>query len=148
VSDKGVSDLIDALGELGETGFRPRLSIVGEGPERIAILRRVRELGLEQQVTFTGIKRGHELARFLARHRVMAGPPRWAEPFGIVALEGIACGCAVVGTNLGGLPDRAAARALCSRCAPRIAENRAIPESARPPFHSPLKPAHDLPVGH
>ena len=30
---------------------------------------------------------------------------RWAEPFGIVALEGIACGCAVVGTALGGLPE-------------------------------------------
>jgi glycogen synthase len=105
VSDKGVSDLIDALGDLGQTGFRPRLSIVGEGPERIAILRRVRELGLEEQVTFTGIQRGAELGRFLARHRVMAVPSRWAEPFGIVALEGIACGCAVVGTNLGGLPE-------------------------------------------
>jgi len=35
----------------------------------------------------------------------MAVPSRWAEPFGIVALEGIACGCAVVGTALGGLPE-------------------------------------------
>jgi glycogen synthase len=105
VSDKGVLDLIDALGQLGRTGFQPRLSIVGEGPERTAILRRVREFGLEQQVTFIGIKRGPELARFLARHRVMAVPSRWAEPFGIVALEGIACGCAVVGTSLGGLPE-------------------------------------------
>ena len=35
----------------------------------------------------------------------MAIPSRWAEPFGIVALEGIACGCAVVGTALGGLPE-------------------------------------------
>ena len=35
----------------------------------------------------------------------MAVPSRWAEPFGIVALEGIACGCVVVGTNLGGLPE-------------------------------------------
>ena len=105
VSDKGVADLIDALGQLAQTGFRPRLSIVGDGPERFAIRTRVRELGLEQQVTFTGIKRGSGLARFIARHRVMAVPSRWAEPFGIVALEGIACGCAVVGTSLGGLPE-------------------------------------------
>jgi glycogen synthase len=105
VSDKGVADLIDALGQLGQTGARPRLSIVGDGPERAAILTRVRELGLEQQVTFTGIMHGSELARFVARHRVMAVPSRWAEPFGIVALEGIACGCAVVGTSLGGLPE-------------------------------------------
>jgi glycogen(starch) synthase len=105
VSDKGVPDLIDALGELCQAGFRPRLSIVGDGPERTAILSKVGELGLEQQVTFHGIKRGAELARFVARHRVMAVPSRWAEPFGIVALEGIACGCAVVGTSLGGLPE-------------------------------------------
>jgi glycogen synthase len=105
VSDKGVMDLINALGQLARTGFRPGLSIVGDGPEHAAILTRVRELGLEQQVTFTGIKGGSELARFLARHRVMAVPSRWAEPFGIVALEGIACGCAVVGTSLGGLPE-------------------------------------------
>jgi glycogen synthase len=105
VSDKGVSDLIDALGQLGQAGFRPRLSIVGDGPERPAILKRVGELGLTTQVTFTGVKRGPDLARFLARHRVMAVPSRWAEPFGIVALEGIACGCVVVGTGLGGLPE-------------------------------------------
>ena len=28
VSDKGISDLVGALGQLGQTGFRPRLSIV------------------------------------------------------------------------------------------------------------------------
>ena len=105
VSDKGVSDLIEAMGELGRAGFRPRLSIVGDGPERPAILTRVEGLGLGPQVTFTGVKRGSELARFVARHRVMAVPSRWAEPFGIVALEGIACGCAIVGTALGGLPE-------------------------------------------
>jgi glycogen(starch) synthase len=105
VSDKGVTDLIDALGQLGRAGFRPRLSIVGDGPERPAILTRVEELGLGEQVTFTGAKLGAELARFVARHRVMAVPSRWAEPFGIVALEGIACGCVVVGTSLGGLPE-------------------------------------------
>ena len=101
VSDKGVSDLIDALGQLGRAGCRPRLSIVGDGPERAAILARVRELGLGQQVTFTGTKHGSDLARFVARHRVMAVPSRWAEPFGIVALEGIACARLSVPTSAG-----------------------------------------------
>jgi glycogen(starch) synthase len=105
VSDKGVTDLIDALGQLGQVGFRPRLSIVGDGAERPAILARVGELGLGPQVTFTGVKRGSELARLVARHRVMAVPSRCAEGFGLVALEGIACGCVIVGTHLGGLPE-------------------------------------------
>jgi glycosyltransferase involved in cell wall biosynthesis len=105
VSEKGVPDLIDALGQLGQAGFRPRLSIVGDGPERATILARVEALDLGSQVTFTGIKCGSQLARFVARHRVMAVPSRCAEGFGLVALEGIACGCVVVGTSLGGLPE-------------------------------------------
>jgi len=105
VSDKGGGNLLDALRELGQTGFRPRLSIVGEGPGRAFLTARIRHLGLQQQVTLTGIKRGFELARFLARHRVMAVPSRCAEGFGLVALEGIACGCAIVGSHIGGLPE-------------------------------------------
>ena len=38
VSVKGVSDLIDAMAHLGLASFRPRLSIVGDGPERSAIM--------------------------------------------------------------------------------------------------------------
>jgi glycogen synthase len=105
VSDKGVVDLVEAIGQLGQAGLRPRLSIVGDGPERPAILTRVEALGLGPQVTFTGIKRGSALARFVARHRVMGVPSRCAEGFGLVAIEGIACGCVIVGTHLGGLPE-------------------------------------------
>ena len=38
-------------------------------------------------------------------HQIMVVPSRWLEPFGIVALEGIACGCVVVGSAGGGLKD-------------------------------------------
>jgi glycogen(starch) synthase len=105
IRDKGIADLIDALAELGRTGFRPRLSIVGDGPGRPHILTRVKGLGLEQQVSLIGIRRGSELARFLARHRVMVVPSRCVEAFGLVAIEGIACGCVLVGSHIGGLPE-------------------------------------------
>ena len=35
----------------------------------------------------------------------MVVPSLWDEPFGIVALEGIACGCVVIGSEGGGLKD-------------------------------------------
>ena len=41
----------------------------------------------------------------LNRHRILVVPSSYNEPFGIVALEGIACGCAVIGTAGGGLPE-------------------------------------------
>jgi glycogen(starch) synthase len=105
VSEKGVTDLLDAMSYLGKVAVRPRLSIVGNGPEYQTLVTRVGELGLRKQVDFMGVKRGVELARFIARHRIMVVPSRWVETFGIVALEGIACGCVVVGTDRGGLPE-------------------------------------------
>jgi glycosyltransferase involved in cell wall biosynthesis len=35
----------------------------------------------------------------------MVIPSRWTEPFGLVALEGIACGLVAIGSSNGGLPD-------------------------------------------
>ena len=105
VPDKGVEDLIRAFGQLSQTGLRPQLSIVGDGPDLSYLLGLVSELHLTQQVKFVGVKHGQELARFIARHRIMAVPSRWPEPFGIVALEGLACGCVLVGTTGGGLPE-------------------------------------------
>ena len=45
------------------------------------------------------------LANELARHRFMVVPSRYEEPFGIVALEGLASGCIPVVSRQGGLTD-------------------------------------------
>jgi glycogen(starch) synthase len=57
------------------------------------------------QVDFVGHKNRDELVRLLNAHQIMVIPSRWQEPFGVVALEGIACGCVVVGSAGGGLKD-------------------------------------------
>src|SRR6202021_2623014 len=56
-------------------------------------------------VHFTGYANGHNLARLLNAHRLIVIPSIWQEPFGIVALEGMACGCVPVGSAGGGLCD-------------------------------------------
>ena len=105
VSEKGVDILLYALGELGGQGLRPNLTVVGAGPEQAALQALTVSLGLSEQVRFRGSLTGEPLAREIARHRVMVVPSSYEEPFGIVALEGIACGCMVVGTDGGGLPE-------------------------------------------
>jgi glycosyltransferase involved in cell wall biosynthesis len=105
VSDKGVDLLVDAMGRLGQIGLRPRLSIVGEGPEEQALKALASAVGVTDQVEFLGLRVDEDLVRILNAHEILVVPSRYNEPFGIVALEGIACGCAVVASAGGGLPD-------------------------------------------
>ena len=105
VSDKGADLLLQALKLLQNDGLTPDLTIVGSGPEEQNLRQLAVELGLDRQVTFAGQKSGAALAEFLNRHRILVVPSRWTEPFGIVALEGIACGCVVIGSEKGGLKE-------------------------------------------
>lgn len=105
VSDKGADLLLQSLAKLKDMGLQPSLTIIGKGVEETQLRKQVKELKLDNQVTFVGIKVEHELAELLNRHKIMVVPSRWNEPFGIVALEGIACGCVVVGSEGGGLKD-------------------------------------------
>ncbi|MBA3710884.1 MAG: glycosyltransferase family 4 protein [Pyrinomonadaceae bacterium] len=105
VSDKGADLLLDALAKLKACGLTPRLTIVGGGPEKAALHQQAEDLRVHDQIDFAGIKTHSELPQILNAHRILVVPSRWHEPFGIVALEGIACGCTVVGSEGGGLRD-------------------------------------------
>ena len=105
IRDKGVHLLLEAIARLRMEGLEPSLTIVGRGPEKDALARQVKDLRLAAQVEFAGVKAGNELALLLNRHRILVVPSLWQEPFGIVALEGIACGCVLVGSDRGGLKE-------------------------------------------
>jgi glycogen synthase len=105
VCDKGLDLLIDALHRLREKKITPQLTVIGDGPERTAFQAQTKKLGLDGQVEFTGTRTGADLVALLNRHRIIVVPSRWQEPFGLVALEGIACGCVPIGAECGGLPD-------------------------------------------
>lgn len=103
VSDKGADVLVRAVARLAENGCYPTVTLVGAGPEDASLRSLVEELGLCESVQFRGRLAGEALVRELNRHRVLVAPSICEEGFGIVALEGIACGCVVVGTARGGL---------------------------------------------
>ena len=105
VSDKGADLLLRAMKLLQDDNLLPDLTIVGSGPEESNLRRLSVELALDRQVTFVGQRTGPALAEFLNRRRILVVPSRWSEPFGIVALEGIASGCVVVGSAKGGLKE-------------------------------------------
>lgn len=105
VSDKGVDLLLRALSGLRARGLSPSLTIVGGGPEEEHLRARTVALDLVSNVSFAGSRNGEDLCRLLNEHRILVVPSLWQEPFGVVALEGIACGCVVVGSQGGGLRE-------------------------------------------
>jgi glycosyltransferase involved in cell wall biosynthesis len=105
VSQKGVDVLLDAIAQLKQKEYGIDLTIIGDGPEAPLLKKRAENLEILDQVQFIGIQTGKELAQFLNRHHILVVPSRLGEAFGLVALEGIACGCVVVGTSVGGLPE-------------------------------------------
>jgi glycogen(starch) synthase len=112
VSDKGVDILISALKHLRGRSFFPNLSIVGSGPDSTRLQGMAEEFQLAGQVTFRGTQTGEALVEQLNRHRVIVVPSRWQEPFGLVALEGIACGCRAIIAESGGLLEAAGPNAV------------------------------------
>jgi glycogen(starch) synthase len=105
VSDKGVDLLLESMAQLRTQGLHPRLTIIGSGPEEIPLRRLAKERQIEDQVDFLGSKGHEEISRLLNAHEVLVVPSQWPEPFGIVALEGLASGCVVVASQAGGLPE-------------------------------------------
>ena len=82
--------------------------------QRLAIYRlraKVETLKLQDRIHFSGYLQGEALARCLNRHRTMVVPSMGPEGFGIVALEGLACGCRMIVSEAGGLPEAVAGHA-------------------------------------
>jgi L-malate glycosyltransferase len=81
---------------------RARFVLVGDGPERADIERRVQEYGLADEVHFAGEQ--HDLIAYLSIADLFLLPSA-QESFGLAALEAIACEVPVVASNVGGLPE-------------------------------------------
>lgn len=105
VSDKGLDVLLQAMAVLKHRGEGLKCTIIGEGPERDKNAALAQKLRVDEDVTFVGRLAPQEVSKMLNGHKVLVVPSVWNEPFGIVALEGMACGCVVVGASGGGLPQ-------------------------------------------
>ncbi|GAB2565888.1 glycosyl transferase [Paractinoplanes abujensis] len=108
VERKGVEDLIRALPAVPHA----ELVVVGGPPEGdldddpyARKLRRLAESSrVADRVVLAGAVPAHEMPQWYRSADVLAATP-WYEPFGLTALEAMACGVPVVATAVGGLAD-------------------------------------------
>lgn len=111
VSDKGVDLLLEAFAQLVRGGHNLTLTIIGDGPDREMLEEKARGAGLLAHlpaqgpaVCFMGPLPQPELVAQLQSHEIMVVPSRM-EPMGLVVAEGLACGCRMVVSNQGGMPE-------------------------------------------
>jgi glycosyltransferase involved in cell wall biosynthesis len=103
VREKGIQILLQAASAVLAEQPNTKFVIVGGG-NREALERFVRWYGLKDKVLFTGFMANRSLHQ-LFRSADVAVFPSLYEPFGIVALEGMAAGAPVVSSDAGGLPE-------------------------------------------
>lgn len=98
---KRVADVIDIFARVNEK-VPSRLLLVGEGTDLPKICNKVKELGLQNRVSFLG--KQDEVAQIISLADIMLLPSE-KESFGLVALEAMACGVPTVASNAGGIPE-------------------------------------------
>ncbi|HEX2576120.1 MAG TPA: glycosyltransferase, partial [Aquihabitans sp.] len=129
VPRKGVGDLIDALpsvpgAELVVAGGSPAGLVLDDG-EGARLHLRAEELGVADRVSFLGAVPRDRMPAVLRSADVVACCP-WYEPFGLVAVEAMACGVPVVATAVGGLAETVVDGVTGLHVAPRDPEAIAL----------------------
>lgn len=110
VEKKGVEYLIKAMSRLVETYPDLMLTIVGDGPDRSRLLNLAHTLRLTKNIDFAGSVPNVELPRRLRTAKIAVMPSIVAksgdqEGLGLVTVEAMGCGCAVVASNLPAVRD-------------------------------------------
>lgn len=101
---KGCDTLLRAFEILLRRCPSSRLAVAGDGDQELYLLRLARQLRIAHRVEFLGWREDADLIELYREAAVVAVPSRY-EPFGLVSLEAMACGCPVVASRVGGLQD-------------------------------------------
>jgi len=106
VSDKGCDLLIRAIAIVKDKyKLHVTVSVIGEGDQLPSLQLLTNTLQLSSNIIFKGTLKGDALVQCLNQHKLMVVPSLWPEPFGLVAIEGLACGCRIIVSNRGGLNE-------------------------------------------
>lgn len=102
---KGLQVLLDALPRLRELVPQVRLEIVGDGDDLTTLQKQAADLGVADVVDWAGRVDHADLPARYRRAGVTVLPSLTeSESFGMALAEALACGCPVVGSDVGGIP--------------------------------------------
>ena len=101
---KGMDLVIPAFAEVRRRFPDVRLLVVGDGSLRGSMEQQAQELECADAVTWAGRQPQESLPQYYGEMDIVLMPSR-SEGFGLTAIEAMACGCVVVASDVGGLPE-------------------------------------------
>ncbi|MBN1581780.1 MAG: glycosyltransferase family 4 protein [Anaerolineae bacterium] len=106
VSEKGIGDLLQAAAKLSGQW---RIRLLGNGPEREALMALARSLSIADRVVLDAHIPASEVPAYLSRLHALVLPshtrPNWKEQFGRVLIEAMASGVPAIGSDSGEIPN-------------------------------------------
>jgi glycosyltransferase involved in cell wall biosynthesis len=103
-ANKGLPILLESLATLKSAHPDILLTVVGDGPDRVALERMTAQLGLQERVKFVGYKSQAEVRQYLQQTDVFV-LPSFAEGVPVVLMEAMAAGVPVVATQIAGTSE-------------------------------------------
>jgi glycosyltransferase involved in cell wall biosynthesis len=100
---KGVVDLIKAIHHAKSKGEKVKLYVGGIGPYLTQLKELVKDLHLQDNVTFLGFLNEEEKFAYMKSMDIFVLPSYW-ESFPFVLIEAMACGKPIISTDVGGIP--------------------------------------------
>lgn len=104
IEAKGLRELIEATDALRQTKPSTKLVIIGEGAFKDQLKQMIQQRNLTAHVQLTGGLLPGEIAKWLNAANLLT-LPSWTEGYPNVLVEALACGCPVVATQVGGIPE-------------------------------------------
>ena len=104
VPQKGIEYFIRAIPKIAQRFPEAKYIIVGEGWSRDILEAEARASGYAHKIKFTGFASDQDVINLMSSADVLVVPSIY-EPFGIVALEGMATGVPVVASQVDGLAE-------------------------------------------
>ena len=117
VADKGVDAFVQACATVlpRHHGWQARIigaDRFGAASPQTEFLTKVQAQAQAAGVQMAGYLPHAQVLQAMCQAAIVVVPSRWAEPFGMAALEAMGCGAALVASRRGGLPDVAGQAAL------------------------------------
>lgn len=104
-TNKGIYFLINSIIKLKKEINNIQLIIAGTGSQIPLIKEKIKKENLTEFIQLTGFIDYNKIGEFYGKANVLVVPSLDMEQFGLIGIEGLASGTAVIGSDTGGIPE-------------------------------------------